>query len=202
MVNRRGIAAGAVLGAAVAKRRDSDSSGDDSDDESGAKVYAMREKLLTIIADDFTIKKVRRGRRGRGKSAYICKNKVMRVRETFELQSLDGDTMYQIQERKAAIRDTMKIEDGDGETVARIKKRLVGPLRDHYHVDIKGEKDWEITGSILEHDYTIKEGGEVVATIHDKWIAPVQDTYFIDVAEGQDHALVLCCAIALDSIED
>merc|ERR1711862_629325 len=134
-----------VLGAAVVKRRDSDSSGDDSDDESAAKVYAMREKLLTIIADDFTIKKVRRGRRGRGKSAYVCKNKVMRVRETFELQSLDGDTLYQIQERKARIRDTMKIEDGDGETVASIKKRLVGPMRDHYHVDIKGERDWEIT---------------------------------------------------------
>jgi len=215
--NRRGIAAAVAGGAAVVAggvaikhHRDkkgsgssSSSSGSDVEDD-GVHVYAMREKLLRIIADDFTINRMVKGRRkrGKGKPAYICRNKVIRVRDTFELSNLDGDTLYQIQERKARIRDAMAIEDGSGDKVAEIVKREVGVVRDNYVVKIRGDRNWEIHGSILEHDYTFREGGRVIATIHEKWIAPVQDCYFIDVKEGEDHALVLCCAIALDCIED
>jgi len=208
--HKKGIAvglAGAAVGAAVIHHRrgsDSSSSGSDKEDESGPHVYAMREKLLHIIADDFTIDRMVKGRRrrGKGKAAYKCRNKVLRVRETFELQSLDGDTLYQIQERKARLRDAMAIEDGNGDKIAEILKREIGVVRDNYVVKIRDETNWEIHGSILEHDYTIREAGRVIATIHEKWIAPVQDCYFIDVHDGEDHALVLCVAIALDSIED
>merc|ERR1719350_476356 len=76
---------------------DTPTSGDEEDD-SGPRVYAMREKLLHIIKDDFTIKRMVKGRRRleRGKKAFKCKNKVIHLRDTFELQSLDGDTLYQI----------------------------------------------------------------------------------------------------------
>jgi len=219
--NRRGIAAavaggaavvgGAVaVGAAVKHHRDKKGSGSSSsssgseEEEGGPHTYAMREKLLAIIADDFTINRMVKGRRkrGKGKPAFYCRNKVIRVRDTFQLQSLDGDVLYEIQERKARVRDAMAIHDGSGDKVAEILKRAVGVVRDNYTVKVRGERNWEIHGSILEHDYTFREGGRVIATIHEKWIAPVQDCYFIDIKEGEDHALVLCCAIALDCIED
>jgi len=212
----------AVLGtaAAVKKRRDKkgDTSGDEEDDRSGSdsdtsgdeeddsgpRVYAMREKLLHIIKDDFTIKRMVKGRRRleRGKKAFKCENKVIHLRDTFELQSLGGDTLYQIKERKLRIRETMKIEDSKGDKIAEIKKREFGVVKDHYVVQIKGERNWEIHGSILKHDYTIREGGRIIATIHDKWIAPIQDCYFIDIDDGEDTPLALCVCIALDCIED
>merc|ERR1711982_272597 len=128
---------------------------------------------------------VKRSRLDRGKPAFKCRNRIVRIRETFELQNLDGDTLYKIQERKLRIRETMKIEDSEGEKVAEIKKRLIGPLRDHYVVKIKGERNWEIHGSILKHDYTVREGGLVIARIHDTWISPIQDCYFIDIEDGE-----------------
>jgi len=208
--HKRGIAAGlagAAVGAAVVHHRrgsDSSSSGSDKEEEGGPHVYAMREKLLAVIADDFTINRMVKGRRkrGKGKPAYKCRNKIVRVRDTFELQSLDGDTLYEIQERKARIREAMAIHDGSGDKVAEIVKREIGVVRDNYTVKVRGERNWEIHGSVLEHDYTFREGGRVIATIHEKWIAPVQDCYFVDVKEGEDHALVLCCAIALDCMDD
>jgi len=195
------IAKGAVLGAAISNRRDSGSSSSGSDDESGPKVYAMREKMLALIRDDFKINRMK-GRRGRGRPAFIAREKIARMRDTFELQSLGGDTLYQIQERKARVRDAMAIEDENGHKIAEIKKRKIGLVRDNYKLKIRDERDWEIHGSILEHDYTIREGGSVIATIHEKWIAPVQDCYFVDVDEGEDHALVLCVCIALEAMDE
>lgn len=181
----------------------SDTSGDEEEDD-GPIVYAMKEKLIHIIKDNFTIKRMVKGRRRleRGKPAFKCENKVVHLRDTFELQSLEGETLYTIQERKLRIRDSIKITDKKGDEVAKMKKREIGVAKDHYVVQIKGERNWEIHGSILKHDYTIREGGKVVATIHDKWIAPVKDCYFIDIDKGKDTALALCVCIALDSIED
>ena len=161
----------------------------------------MREKLLALIRDDFNINRMHR-RRGRGRPAFVARNKVARVRETFELQSLGGRTLYQIQERKARVRDSMAIEDEDGHKVAEIKKRAVGVVRDNYVLKIRGERNWQIHGSILQHDFTIREGGRTIATIHEKWIAPVQDCYFVDVDDGEDAALMLCICVALEAMDD
>ena len=80
------------------RRQERRNSGSDSEEEDGPKTYAMKEKLLLNIGDDFYINKMSR-RRGKGKPAFIANNKVMRLRETFYLQTRDRDTLYQIQER-------------------------------------------------------------------------------------------------------
>merc|ERR1719410_1360311 len=157
----------------------------------------MREKLLAVIADDFTINRMVKGRRkrGKGKPAYKCRNKIVRVRDTFELQSLDGDTLYEIQERKARIREAMAIHDGSGDKVAEIVKREIGVVRDNYTVKVRGERNWEIHGSVLEHDYTFREGGRVIATIHEKWIAPVQD--FTLLTSKKERIMHWSCVVLL-----
>ena len=179
------------------ERRNSDS---DSDDD-GPKTYAMKEKLLLDIGDDFKINRMHR-KRGKGKTAFIANNKVMRLRETFELQTTDRETLYQIQERKMRARESMTIEDNDGHKVAEIKKKAIGVVRDNFVVKVRGDTNWQIHGSILEHEYTIKENGREIMNVHKKWIAPVQDCYFIDISEGVDEGLALCVCIALESMED
>lgn len=172
------------------------------EEDDGPKTYAMKEKVLLSIGDDFKIKEVSR-RHGLGDTAYVAKNKVLRLRETFNLQNADGDTLYQIQERKMRVRDAMAIEDADGEKVAEIKKKVIGIVRDNFVVKVRGETNWHIKGSILEHDFTIEEDGNEIVTIHKNWITPVpgrEDCYFIEINEGVDEGLALCVCVALESL--
>eukprot|EP00536_Pseudo-nitzschia_multiseries_P002019 jgi/Psemu1/301174/fgenesh1_kg.27_\ len=161
----------------------------------------MREKLLTF-GDDFTINKMSR-RRGKGKPAYYANNKVLRLRETFNLQTCrGGKTLYQIQERKLRIRDSMAIEDANGHKIAEIKKRAIGIVRDNFVVKVKGDTDWQVHGSILEHNFTIKEHGREIVKVHKKWIAPIRDCYFIDVHGTDDVPLALMVVIGLEAMTD
>lgn len=175
--------------------------GEEEEDDDGPKTFAMKEKLLLDIGDDFKINRMHR-RRGMGEAAYIANNKVLRLRETFNLQNTDGDTLYQIQERKMRARDAMAIEDAEGDKVAEIKKKFIGVLRDNFVVRIRDETDWHIHGSVLEHDFTIKENGEEIVSVHKNWIAPVRDCYFIDISEGVDEGLALSVCVALESMTD
>mmetsp|Transcript_35064 Transcript_35064/g.76740 ORF Transcript_35064/g.76740 Transcript_35064/m.76740 type:complete len:235 (+) Transcript_35064:107-811(+) len=201
-----GAVTGALAGVAIHSARNGsrspspDNSDAPSEDDSGPKTFAMREKLLAF-GDDFTINKMSR-RRGRGKPAYYSNNKIFRARETFYLKSLEGENLYKIQDRVARLRDSMAIEDDDGNKVAEIKKRAVGVVRDNFVVKIRDDTNWQVHGSILEHEFTIKEDGREIVTVHKKWIAPVKDRYFIDVDGTDDVALALCVVIALETMTE
>lgn len=182
-----------------ADRRGDGSDSESSEDDGGPKTYCMREKLLTF-GDDFTINKMSR-RRGKGKPAFWCNNKVVRARETFQLQTCrGGKTLYKIQERKLRVREAMAIEDDDGEKVAEIKKRAIGVVRDNFVVKVKGEENWQVHGTILEHDFTIKEDGEEIVKVHKNWISPIKDCYFIDIHGTDDVALALMVVIGLEAM--
>jgi len=174
---------------------------DSSSEEEGPVTFAMREKLLTF-GDDFTINKMSR-RRGKGKPTYYCDNKIVRVRETFNMREFrTRKTLYSIQEKKLRIRDSMAIENEDGEKIAEIKKRAVGVVRDNFVVKIRGEENWQVHGSILEHDFTIKEDGKEIVKVHKKWVAPIKDCYFIDIQDTDDIPLALMVVIGLESLTD
>ncbi|KAL3903998.1 MAG: hypothetical protein SGILL_010234 [Bacillariaceae sp.] len=162
----------------------------------------MRERLMAF-GDDFEIKKANRRQGGRiGRCAFYVDNKVVRVRETFNIrESPRGDVIYQVQERKMRVRDSMAIEDANDHKVAEIKKRAVGIVRDNFVVKVKGDRDWQVHGSILEHKYTIKEGGKSICTVHKNWVAPIKDAYFIDIDEDcDDNALAVMVVVALDEM--
>lgn len=168
----------------------------------GPASFVMHEKIIAF-GNDFEIKKASRRQGGRlGPTAFYVDNKILRIRETFNLRaSRSGPVLYQIQERKARIRDAMAIEDADGNKVAEIKKRMVGPVRDHFVVKVRGDRDWQVHGSILEHDFKVKEGGKKIVTVHKNWVAPIKDAYFIDIDEDcDDNALALMVVIGLEEM--
>jgi len=164
----------------------------------------MREKLLTF-GKDFEIKEASHRRGGHaGKAKYYVDNKVLRARETFNIRSSrHGEVLYQVQERKLRVRDTMKIEDGNGDEIAKIKKRAVGVVRDNFVVKVSGDRDWQIHGAILDHDFTIKENGKTVVKVHKNWVTPIKDCYFIDIDEDcDDKALALMVVIGLEDMSE
>ena len=123
--------------------------------------YQMTEKLFSI-GDDYWIEN------GDGQRVFKVNGKAFRVRDTFVLEGADGRELFKVQERKLRLRDTMKVER-DGDTVATIRKKIVGPLRERYAIEIEGGGELTAKGNIVDHEYEFERQGDKVAEVSKKW---------------------------------
>ena len=153
--------------------------------------YRMRQRLISI-GEDYTIED------DGGRPVYRVDGKVLRIRETFVIEDMGGREVATIREKKLAIRDSMKILR-DGKTIATVKKALISPFTDRFDVEVEGGADLKVKGDLLDHDYEIRRDGDTVATVSKRWFT-IRDTYGIDIAPGEDDALILAVAVALDEM--
>lgn len=153
--------------------------------------YRMRQRLISI-GEDFDIEDES------GNPVFHVDGKVLRIRETFVIQDRSGNEVATIREKKIALHDSMKILR-DGETIATIRKAWLTPFRDKFGIDLEDGKDMVAQGSILDHEYEIRQGGETVARVSKRWFT-IRDTYGIDIAPGQDDGLILAVAVAIDEM--
>ena len=77
--------------------------------------YVMRERLLAIGDDSYI-------ENAAGLRAFWVDGKAPAESGDADLQDLQGNRIYKIQERKARMRDTMKIEFANGATAAVVKR--------------------------------------------------------------------------------
>ena len=152
--------------------------------------YKIRQNLISI-GDDFWIENAE------GKKVFKVDGKVLRIRNTLVFEDAQGKKLAQIQERLLTIRDTMVIDDADGKEIAAIKKALIAPLRDRWTVKVKNGEDLDVQGSILDHEYSIKQGRTKVAEVSKKWFS-FTDTYGVEIDPGQNDILILAVAVAID----
>jgi len=152
--------------------------------------YKIHQKLISI-GDDFWIENQD------GKRVFKVDGKVLRIRKTLVFEDLNGNTLCKIKERLLTIKDTMEIEGPDGKDMAVIKKALIAPFRDRWHVKVKNGEDLDVQGSILDHEYAIKQGRKRVAEISKKWFR-LTDTYGVEIDAGQNDILILAVAVAID----
>lgn len=153
--------------------------------------FKMRQKMISL-GEDFTIQDEA------GRAAYEVDGKVMRVRETFELKDREGNVVATIRGKLVSIRAKMEIIRND-DVVATVTKALFAPLRAKFKVDIPGGDDLDVTGSILDHEYSIRRGDRDIAQVSKRWFT-LTDTYGIDIASGEDEALLLSVAVAVDEM--
>lgn len=158
----------------------------------GGSRYQMREKLVSI-GDDFWITDES------GAKLFKVDGKALRVRKTLKIEDAHGNELVKIQERKLHVKDTMEIEGADGEHLATVKKALVSPVRQRFVVKLRGGRDLDVKGNIVDHEYKIEEGRGTVAEVSKKWFR-VRDTYGVEVHEGEDPALILAVTVCLDQL--
>jgi uncharacterized protein YxjI len=158
----------------------------------GMHKYKMKERLISI-GDDYPIENEA------GDRAFYVDGKALRLRNTLIIKDAQGHELYTIQEKMLRIKDTMVIERAGGGEAATIKKALVSPLRERWAVKVPGSPDMDIQGNILDHEYRIERGREKVAEVSKKWFR-LRDTYGVEIAPGQDDALILTIAAAIDQM--
>jgi uncharacterized protein YxjI len=156
-------------------------------------MYLIRERFFHLGEDsDITDED--------GNLVLRVDGKVLTLRDRLVIRDPSGREVAQVQRRLVALRPTYQIEIG-GEPAAEVKKHLFTPFHDKFTIDVPGPDDLEMTGSLFEHEFTVKRGGRVVATASKKWFR-IRDTYAVDIAEGEDHVLILAAVLALELAED
>jgi uncharacterized protein YxjI len=155
--------------------------------------YVIRERLFRLGEDsDITDEQ--------GRPVYHVDGKVLSLRNTLIVRDLAGDEVARVQRQLIALRPTYQITRRD-EEVAEVRKKIFSLFVDRYTIDIPGPHDLNVTGSLLEHEYTIARDGQLVATVSKRWLS-LTDTYGVEIAPGEDDLLILTSVLALDLAED
>ncbi|ASU84511.1 hypothetical protein CDO52_18395 [Nocardiopsis gilva YIM 90087] len=158
--------------------------------------FLVRERIFDI-GDDFWVEDEQ------GQRAFWVDGKALRLRQTFELKTPDGQILFVIRKKLLSLRGAMEIER-DGQTVATVRKRMFSLLRDRLDVELADGGSWEITGSFLDKEYAINDSEGPVAQISRKWFR-LRDTYAVDVNTfrgdlGGDPALVISVAVCVEAL--
>ena len=155
--------------------------------------YVIRERFFRLGEDsDITDEQ--------GRTVYHVDGKVLSLRNTLIVRDLAGAEVARVERQLIALRPTYHITR-QGREVAEVRKKLFSPFVDRFTIDIPGPHDLSVTGSLLEHEYTIERGGELVATVSKRWLS-LTETYGLDIAPGEDDLLILASVLALDLAQD
>jgi uncharacterized protein YxjI len=155
--------------------------------------YMIREQFFRL-GEDSTITDEA------GQPVYEVDGKVLTLHHTLLIRDTTGREVAKVQKQLIALRPTYEITIG-GQEQAEVRKKLFSPFVDRFTIDIPGPDDFEMKGSLLDHDFTISRDGQVVATVSKRWIS-LTDTYGVEIAQGQNDLLILASVLALDLAED
>ena len=164
---------------------------DPNDTAGSPRRFRMRERFFDL-GEDFTVEDEA------GRPAFRVDGKVLALRKTFVLEDLEGRPLATIREPLVSLRDTVVI-DRPGRPSATVKRALFSLIRPRFHVELE-EGDLEVVGDIIGHEFTIRGDRGDVARISRSWFR-VRDTYGVEVAPGEDAALMIAIAVALESFD-
>lgn len=151
--------------------------------------YLVRDKIFAI-GDDYWIEDEN------GRQAFLVDGKALRLRDTLELKDPAGRVLVTLRARVLSLRGAMTIER-DGRVLATVRRKRLSLLRNHYHVALEGGAELDVSGRILDREFTITRGGDLLAHISRKWLR-VRDTYTVDVVrDDADAALLIAVAVCV-----
>jgi uncharacterized protein YxjI len=152
-------------------------------------MYVIRERFFHL-GDDFDITDQA------GNPVIRVDGKVFSLHDRLVLRDPAGQEVAEVSRKLVALRPTYTISIGD-EKAAEVRKHFFTPFRDRFTIDVPGPDDLEMSGNLLDHEYTVERGGRTVATVSKRWLS-IRDTYAVDVADGENALLILAGVLALD----
>ncbi len=167
--------------------------------------FSMREKLADIDGDSFIIKDEN------GNEVLEVSGNALSIRENKVLKDMEGNEFYRINEELVNfdIRECQYIRDAESDEIL-FTLRQAGLLLGRNTVDVfegdseDGDPLYKISGEFFEKEFDVKNSDdELVAEIDRNRLANIitdKDTYAITVEGGQDAALMIAFAVAIDEI--
>ncbi|MER7764054.1 LURP-one-related family protein [Streptomyces sp. NPDC097619] len=151
--------------------------------------YLVRDKILAL-GDDSRIEDED------GRYAFLVDGKALRLRDTFELKDPEGRILITVREKVLSLRDSMTLER-DGRRLAVVRRKRLSLLRNHFLVTLVDGTELDVSGRILDREFTIAYDGELLAHVSRKWFE-LRETYAVElVREETDPALFLTVAVCV-----
>lgn len=155
--------------------------------------FLIRKKLIAL-GDDFWVEDES------GERVFHVDGKVARLRDTYVIETPDGDELVKITEKKLSLHKSLIIER-QGEELATISKALISPLRDSFKVELVRGGVLQAKGDLFDHEFNIEwENGTPMAQVS-KRLFTVRDSYGLSVEPQQDVILALALAVSIDALE-
>lgn len=155
--------------------------------------YVIKERMFRLGEDSSITDES-------GQPVFEVDGKVLTLRDRLILRDRSGQEVAAVHRRLIALRPTYEITV-NGQPAAQVRKHFFTPFRDKFTIDVPGPDDLEMTGSLLDHDFTIKRGNTTVATVSKRWLT-FRDTYGVETAPGENDVLLLASVLALDLAQD
>jgi uncharacterized protein YxjI len=153
--------------------------------------YQMKEKLVSF-GDDFWIED------DHGRKAFKVNGRMIAVRDLLSFEDERGQTLVEMASKLIQVRDQVKLDRKGGHS-AVVVKDLVNIIHDHFKLKIDGGEDIEISGNILDHEYSFTKGRDKIAEVSKKWFR-LRDTYGVQIEPGNDDILILAATVAVDQL--
>jgi uncharacterized protein YxjI len=117
--------------------------------------------------------------------------------EAFILRDLHGREVARLQHSDLREGDATEIKR-EGTSVTTVR-RTHAALRHHFLIDAPDGDGLEIHGQVGRYEYEIRRGENVVATVSRKWFRG-EETYGVEGAAGEDQAMILAVAVAIEQM--
>lgn len=146
---------------------------------------------------------------------YI-KQKIFSWTDKFFVKNEQGEDVYSVEGELLSFGKRLHIYNAKSEEVAFLKQK-VWSWMPKYEIFIGEEKeaginrkfslkpyytvtgpDWEVTGDIWAHNYSITENGKSIVSITKEWFS-WGDSYVLDIADPKNEILALTMVLAIDA---
>lgn len=152
--------------------------------------YIMRERLGSV-RDDVAITD------REGEPVFSVDGRALQLRDTLVLRDRYDAALYRIPSHALHMKDAMEVERADGAMAATIRRARTPGGHDRWTVTIPGRGRIRLLGSAPDHEYRLEAGGARVAEASRRW-SRQDHTYGVEVEPGEDNALILMIAVAVD----
>ena len=157
----------------------------------GINRYIMRQRVFAIGQDFFI-------NNAAGQPVFKIDGKVRLVKEALKFRDMQGNLLYKLDEKVLRIRESFNILTPDGQVAARVHNAIVDPLRERFTIEIPGGENMLTRGKVIWAQYDILRGGQAVGKISKQFSWIGRDQYVVDVIQGEDDCLILAITVVID----
>jgi uncharacterized protein YxjI len=157
----------------------------------GINRYIMRQRVFAFGQDFFI-------NNAAGQPVFKIDGKVRLVKESLKFRDMQGNLLYQLDERVIRIRESFDILNANGQVVAKVHNAIVDPLRERFTIEIAGGQNLVTMGKVIWAQYDILRNGQPVAKISKQFSWIGRDQYVVDVVQGEDDCLLLAVTVVID----
>jgi uncharacterized protein YxjI len=157
----------------------------------GVNRYLMRQRVFALGQDFFI-------NNAAGQPVFKIDGKVRLVKESLKFRDMQGNLLYQLDERVIRIRESFDILDANGRSAAKVHNAIVDPLRERFTIEIPGGQNMTTMGKVIWAQYDVLRNGQPVAKISKQFSWIGRDQYAVDILQGENDCLILAITVVID----